>query len=130
MATINKTIREYLEEGYTLGDHKFQRGYVSRKLDIMDCCEGGRARGNRNNELYVLVPCYTSTRYCYRQYLIPPPLRMYEVWEMEWPCRALITSAYNEAEALRTVRHALDDTLHRLVVHAVRDVDTWDEEKD
>lgn len=65
-----KTLNDYLDMGYRLdGGMTYQRGYVSRKP--MD--EGKRivyeAKGNRKGQFYVLEPCFTSSRYCFRHYL-------------------------------------------------------------
>lgn len=63
------TFKQALEAGYKIGDWKYHRGYVSRKLTNLGELEVFVAGGNRRNELYVLLPCFSSTRYCYRQYL-------------------------------------------------------------
>ena len=63
------TLNEALNAGYKLGDVRLQLGYVSRR------CDPGnqpvlKAGSYRRGELYVLLPNYNSTRYCYRQYLV------------------------------------------------------------
>ena len=63
------TLQEAFDNGYKLGDRKYQRGYVTRKLSNFAELEVFVARGRRKNELYALLPCFGSTRYCYRQYL-------------------------------------------------------------
>lgn len=65
-----KTLDDYLDMGYHLdGGMAYQSGYVSRKP--MD--EGKQivyeAKGSRKGQFYVLEPCYTSSRYCFRHYL-------------------------------------------------------------
>lgn len=71
MNNMPKTYKEAVEMGYTRGVTAYQRGYVSRR--------GGWenqlvhvAGGARKGQLYVLVPCWTSTQYCVRQYLNAP----------------------------------------------------------
>ena len=63
------TLNDYLDAGYRLADMQYQKGYVSRRVDI-----GNQpvltAKGHRAGELYILEPCYTSTRYCFRHYLV------------------------------------------------------------
>ena len=64
-----KTLDDYLDMGYHLdGGMTYQSGYVSRKVDI------GKqivyeAKGKRKGQFYILEPCFTSTRYCFRHYL-------------------------------------------------------------
>lgn len=65
------TLQEALNMGYSLGDIKYQRGYVSRKVNINNQPVLA-AQGTRNNEKYVLVPAWNTTNYCFRQYLIAP----------------------------------------------------------
>lgn len=63
------TLNDYLDNGYHLSsDMTYQRGYVPRGVDIGDQIvhEG---KGARAGQLYILVPSYTSSRYCFRQYL-------------------------------------------------------------
>lgn len=62
------TYREAIENGYTDADTKYQRGYVSRKANTMEQ-PVQTAGGSRKGQLYVLLPCFTSTQYCIRQYL-------------------------------------------------------------
>lgn len=62
------TYAEAKEKGYVPSDSTYQRGYISRKIDTMQQ-PVKTAGGNRKGQLYVLLPCYTSTQYCFRQYL-------------------------------------------------------------
>ena len=62
------TYREAIENGYTDADTKYQRGYVSRKANTKEQ-PVQEAGGSRKGQLYVLLPCFTSTQYCIRQYL-------------------------------------------------------------
>ena len=61
-----KTYRDMIAAGYHEGRTTYQRGYVSRRADIND----QPVHETRRGELYVLAPCWTSTRYCYRVYLV------------------------------------------------------------
>lgn len=66
------TLREALGKGYNENyDLKFQAGYVSRRVDVMDQVVH-EAGGSRKGDLYVLLPCDVSTRFCYRMYLTAP----------------------------------------------------------
>lgn len=62
---------EALEKGYTNGDWKWERGYVSRNCDKYEQ-QVWTAGGTRYGEKYVLLPSWRSTQYCIRQYLIKP----------------------------------------------------------
>lgn len=62
------TYKEAIEAGYKPADMAYQWGYVSRKVNP-DEQEVQTAGGSRRGELYVLLPCWRSTRYCIRQYL-------------------------------------------------------------
>lgn len=64
----NWTLSDALKNGYTLADCTFQRGYISRKADA-SLQPVHVAGGSRKGQLYVLLPCWQSTTYCYRQYL-------------------------------------------------------------
>ena len=59
------TYKEAKTKGYKDGRTAYQRGYVSRKINIdnQPVLESGRG------ELYVLLPNWNSTQYCIRQYL-------------------------------------------------------------
>lgn len=63
------TYKEALKNGYKNGDTKLHRGYLSRKINI-DNQEVKVAGGSRRGQLYVELPCYISTQYTYRQYLV------------------------------------------------------------
>lgn len=68
------TYKEAIESGYKELDQTYQRGYVSRKESwenrpVMD------AGGSRKGQYYITVPCYISSRYCVRQYLLAPETR-------------------------------------------------------
>ena len=62
------TLHEALLNGYKVREYKYQRGYVSRKINLANqpVLTG---KGYRKNQLYVLIPCFTSTQYCFRAYL-------------------------------------------------------------
>lgn len=67
---------DYLNDNYTFGDIKKQRGYVSRKLTcIGDNPVYSVTSGKRKGEVFVLYPSYNSTRYCLRVYLTKPENR-------------------------------------------------------
>lgn len=59
------TYKEAKAKGYRDGRRAYQRGYVSRKVDIDDQPVLKSGAG----ELYVLLPNWDSTQYCIRQYL-------------------------------------------------------------
>lgn len=63
------TYKDALAQGYRPGPRKYQRGYVSRRTDV-DAAPVHIAGGNRRGQLYVLLPSYDATAYCFRQYLI------------------------------------------------------------
>ena len=63
------TLREAMQNGYKFGDTVLQRGYISRKTNISEQ-EVLTAKGTRKGQKYVLLPNFTGTQYCYRQYLI------------------------------------------------------------
>lgn len=63
------TYKQAIEQGYKTADTKYQRGYISRKANIDDL-PVMTAGGNRKNQLYVLLPCWNSSQYCVRQYLV------------------------------------------------------------
>ena len=62
------TYKQSISAGYKNADTKYQRGYISRKIDP-DNQPVLTAKGNRRGQKYVLLPCYHSTQYCIRQYL-------------------------------------------------------------
>ena len=53
--------------GYHGGYTRMQRGYVSRKNFDVDEAE---VQYTKDGRMYVLCPCYCSTRYCIRLYLV------------------------------------------------------------
>ena len=67
-STMPRTYKEALAMGYTPTFTSLQRGYVSRKMDTTKA-PVKTARGMRKGLLYVMLPCWTSTQYCVRQYL-------------------------------------------------------------
>lgn len=62
---IIMTYLEAKKQGYKDGRQSYQRGYVSRRVNTNDQSVLISGRG----EMYVLLPCWTSTQYCIRQYL-------------------------------------------------------------
>lgn len=68
MENLPKTYEEALKDGYTQNDLKYQRGYVSRKVDIRKQ-PVLIAGGSRKGQLYILLPNFDSTQYCFRAYL-------------------------------------------------------------
>ena len=62
------TYQDAINQGYKDADRKYQRGYISRKVDQM-AQQVRTASGSRAGEMYVLLPCWDSTQYCIRQYL-------------------------------------------------------------
>lgn len=65
------TYGEAKQQGYKNGDVKYFQGYISRRVNVNQQ-PIKTAKGNREGELYVELPCWKSTQYAYRQYLIPP----------------------------------------------------------
>ena len=60
-----------IEAGWKRGKVAAQRGYVSRVTDTAKA--GVRIGGKKGHSTYfVLLPRTDTTRYCYRQYLLPP----------------------------------------------------------
>lgn len=66
------TYNDAINAGYRPADVTWARGYVSRKASPMEAREAREAGGSRKGQLYVLLPAWTSTRYCKRLYLVPP----------------------------------------------------------
>lgn len=64
------TYKEAKDAGYRLADAAYTRGYVSRKAYNIDSAEVYTAGGSRKGQLYILRPCFDSTRYCFRHYLV------------------------------------------------------------
>lgn len=59
------TYSEAKNRGYKDSRQSYQRGYVSRRVNPDNQLVLISGRG----EMYVLLPCWTSTQYCIRQYL-------------------------------------------------------------
>ena len=65
-----KTLNDYLDMGYHLdGGMAYQRGYVSRRIDIGNQPVLIAKGGSRRGQPYILEPCFTSSQYCFRHYL-------------------------------------------------------------
>ena len=64
-----KTLSDALALGYKLADQQYQRGYVSRKIDLWGGSPVHVAGGSRRGELYILRPAWSTSQYCIRQYL-------------------------------------------------------------
>lgn len=65
-----KTLNDYLDMGYHLdGGMEYQNGYVSRKIKDLGNQIVYEAGGRMKGQFYILEPCFTSTRYCFRHYL-------------------------------------------------------------
>ncbi len=65
------TYAEARNLGYRCGGSTYSRGYVSRRVDIMaQPVKRAGKRGPRSRQLYVELPCYTTTNYHIRQYLV------------------------------------------------------------
>lgn len=65
------TYGEAINAGYHINGTAFSRGYRSRNVDIymLPVKRAGR-RGPRAGQMYVELPCYVSTQYHIRQYLV------------------------------------------------------------
>lgn len=66
-----RTYAEARKLGYKDADKQYQRGYISRKTNLFEqpvLIAGGKRKG----QLYILVPCFRTTRYCMRMYLKNP----------------------------------------------------------
>ncbi len=63
------TYKEALENGYKDAGFTYQRGYISRRKFDLATAECHEAGGRRKGQLYVLCPCYNSSKYCLRMYL-------------------------------------------------------------
>lgn len=63
------TYAEAKNNGYKPADQAYFRGYVSRKVNA-DYQIVKVAGGSRNGQLYVELPCWDSTNYAIRQYLV------------------------------------------------------------
>lgn len=65
-----KTLDDFLDAGYHLdGGMTYQRGYVSRKIKDLGSRPVLEGKGSRKGQFYILEPCYSSTRFCFRHYL-------------------------------------------------------------
>lgn len=64
------TYFEAIENGYTNGEQAYHRGYISRRID-QSSQPVKIAGGSRKGQLYVELPCWQSSQYIIRQYLIP-----------------------------------------------------------
>jgi hypothetical protein len=62
------TYKEALEQGYTDGETKWFRGYVSRRINPDD----QPVKTARGGHKYVELPSWRSTQYSIRQYLVAP----------------------------------------------------------
>ena len=67
-ASAPRTLLDALDQGYRMSDTTFQRGYISRKINMYDQ-PVKVAGGSRRGQLYIEAPCSTSTQYSYRIYL-------------------------------------------------------------
>ena len=64
------TLRDMKLKGYgATSDMTLQRGYVSRKFGNVDEKRVYKAGGKRKGQYYILQPNFSSTNYCWRQYL-------------------------------------------------------------
>lgn len=63
-----RTLLDALNQGYRMADTTYQRGYISRKVN-MYAQPVKVAGGSRRGQLYIEAPCSTSTQYSYRIYL-------------------------------------------------------------
>lgn len=62
---------EALRMGYVDGDKTYSRGYVSRTTPVLlTHIKRAGERGPRAGQLYVELPCYHTTQYHIRQYLV------------------------------------------------------------
>lgn len=71
MITTNTTPATYadaIRAGYRPAGTAYQSGYVSRRCDT-NAQPVQIGKGSRAGQLYVLLPCWQSSRYCIRQYL-------------------------------------------------------------
>ena len=62
------TYLQALQSGYRNADQQYQRGYVSRKVDV-DTQWVYTAGGSRKGDKYVLLPAWNTTQFCIRQYI-------------------------------------------------------------
>ena len=59
---IPKNVKEAIDIGYEVGDRKYSRGYISRKINTLNQ-PIKIAGGTRKGELYYEIPSYNSTTY-------------------------------------------------------------------
>jgi len=64
--------KEALEAGYKRTRSAYQRGYISRKTNIDEQPVLSTKRG----DLYVILPCYSSSQYSIRQYIVTPETKI------------------------------------------------------
>lgn len=64
------TVRDLLNNGYRLGSRTCITGYVSRLITLRDDLTVEETKHSRWGYYYVNLPCFTSTRYHYRQYFV------------------------------------------------------------
>ena len=63
--------RNMLHLGFEVNDAEWTQGYVSRKADPLEAL-AFVAGGSRKGQIFVEMPCYFSTKYCFRQYFTAP----------------------------------------------------------
>lgn len=63
------TFAQAKQTGYTIAFTSYFRGYVSRRIDenLQPVKQG---KGKRKNLLYVELPCFNSSQYALRAYLV------------------------------------------------------------
>lgn len=66
-----QTYYDAISAGYKDYDVRWQRGYVKRRHWNLHDAPIHVAGGKRKGQLYVLMPSWKSSRYCYRLYLKP-----------------------------------------------------------
>lgn len=65
------TLADAFKAGYIINEFRWQPGYVTRKKRTPEQIPIEHAGGHRKGQMYVSLPCSTSTRFCYRAYLVP-----------------------------------------------------------
>ena len=71
--SIGLTLSQALAAGYRIAGEAYAQGYISRKQARGDALVyPAGSRGSRVGQFYALLPCWKSTRYCIRIYLLPP----------------------------------------------------------
>lgn len=66
---IPTTLDEALDQGYRLADMQYTKGYLSRKTDLRTQ-PVHIAGGNRKGDLYIEEPCWNTSKYHFRHYLV------------------------------------------------------------